>query len=118
MGQKIYNFLNKKWFFYKVYNEFINQFFLKFGYYSTSKGVARGFIEMVGPFGLSKTVMKKSSLLSNLQTGSFYDYALWMFLGLLRIILVVEFWELVTYSIDPSLFIIFFILILFLFKKK
>jgi len=118
VGRKIYNFLNKKWFFDKFYNEFINQFFLKFGYYSTYKAVDRGFIEMVGPFGLSKTVMKKSSLLSNLQTGSFYDYALWMFLGLLGLILVVEFWELAIYSIDPSLFIIFFILVLFLFKKK
>ena len=118
MGRKIYNFLNKKWFFDKVYNEFINQSFLKFGYYSTYKAVDRGFIEMIGPFGLSKAVMKKSSLLSSLQTGSFYDYALWMFLGLLGVILVIEFWELFIYFIDPSLFIIFSILVLFLFKKK
>jgi NADH-ubiquinone oxidoreductase chain 5 len=118
VGRKIYNFLNKKWFFDKVYNEFINQSFLKFGYYSTYKAVDRGFIEMIGPFGLSKAVMKKSSLLSSLQTGSFYDYALWMFLGLLGVILVIEFWELFIYFIDPSLFIIFSILVLFLFKKK
>jgi len=75
-------------------------------------------MEMVGPFRLSKTVMKKLSLLINLQTGSFYDYALWMFLGLLGVTLVVKFWELFTYLIDPSLFTVFFITILFLFKKK
>jgi len=118
IGRKLYNFLNKKWFFDKVYNEFINQSLLKFGYHLSYKAVDRGFIEMIGPFGLSKTVMKKSRLLSNLQTGSFYDYALWMFLGLLGVILVVEFWELFTFFIDPSLFIIFFIMVLFSFRNK
>ena len=117
-GRKFYNFLNKKWFFDKVYNEFINQSFLKFGYFLSYKAVDRGFIEMIGPFGLSRTVMKKSSLLSNLQTGSFYDYALWMFLGLVGVILAVEFWELFTFFLDPSLFIIFFIIVLFSFRNK
>jgi NADH-ubiquinone oxidoreductase chain 5 len=117
-GRKIYNFLNKKWFFDKFYNEFINQFFLNFGYHLSYKAVDRGFIEMVGPFGLSKTVMKKSKLMSNLQTGSFYDYALWMFLGLLGIIFCVEFFDLFVYFIDPSLFIIFFIMVLFSFRNK
>jgi NADH-ubiquinone oxidoreductase chain 5 len=118
IGRKLYNFLSKKWFFDKVYNEFINQSLLKFGYHLSYKAVDRGFIEMIGPFGLSKTVMKKSSLLSSLQTGSFYDYALWMFLGLLGLILIVEFWELSIHFIDPSLFIIFFIMVLFSFRKK
>jgi NADH-ubiquinone oxidoreductase chain 5 len=118
LGKKIYNFLNKKWFFDKVYNEFINQSVLNFGYHLSYKSIDRGFIEMVGPFGLSKTVMKKSNVLSSLQTGSFYDYALWMFLGLLGIIFVTEFWELFVYFVDPSLILIFFITILFSLKSK
>jgi NADH-ubiquinone oxidoreductase chain 5 len=28
LGKKIYNFLNRKWFFDKIYNEFLGQFFL------------------------------------------------------------------------------------------
>jgi NADH-ubiquinone oxidoreductase chain 5 len=32
LGQKIYNFLNRKWFFDKVYNEYLGQFFFKIGY--------------------------------------------------------------------------------------
>jgi len=87
IGRKLYNFLNKKWFFDKVYNEYLNQVFLKFGYHVSYKTIDRGFIEMVGPFGLSKTVFKKSQSLSNLQTGSVYDYALWMFVGVLVLIL-------------------------------
>ena len=117
IGRKLYNFLNKKWFFDKVYNEYLNQVFLKFGYHVSYKTIDRGFIEMVGPFGLSKTVLKKSQSLSNLQTGSVYDYALWMFVGVLTLIVGFHVWESVLFQIDPSLLFIFFITILFSVKK-
>ena len=113
IGRKIYTFLNRKWFFDKFYNEFINQVGLNFGYHISYKTIDRGIIEMVGPFGLSKTVLSKSNLLSKAQTGSVYDYALAMFLGLLTALIFVEFWELILYCVDPSLFIIFFITIFF-----
>lgn len=32
IGKKIYYFFNRKWFFDKVYNEYLSQFFFKFGY--------------------------------------------------------------------------------------
>jgi len=117
IGRKLYNFLNKKWFFDKVYNEYLNQVVLKFGYHVSYKTIDRGFIEMVGPFGLSKTVLKKSQSLSNLQTGSVYDYALWMFVGVLVLIVGFHVWESVLFQIDPSLLFIFFITILFSVKK-
>ena len=116
IGKKMYNFLNKKWFFDKFYNEFINQFFLNFGYFVSYKSIDRGLIEMVGPFGLSKTVLRNSKTMSNLQTGNFYDYALWMFLGLLFMLILVEFWELMMIIVDPSLVAIFFIATLFSIK--
>mgnify|MGYP000952865794 CR=1 FL=1 len=116
IGKKMYNFLNKKWFFDKFYNEFINQFFLNFGYFVSYKSIDRGLIEMVGPFGLSKTVLRNSKTMSNLQTGNFYDYALWMFLGLLSMLILVEFWELMMIIVDPSLVAIFFIATLFSIK--
>lgn len=118
IGRKLYNFLNKKWFFDKFYNEFINQKFLDFGYHVSYKAIDRGFIEMVGPYGLSKTVLSKSRVLSNLQTGSVYDYALWMFVGLLSMIILIEFWGLITFLIDPSLILMFFITILFCVKSR
>ena len=54
--------------------------------------------------------------MSNLQTGNFYDYALWMFLGLLSMLILVEFWELMMIIVDPSLVAIFFIATLFSIK--
>jgi NADH-ubiquinone oxidoreductase chain 5 len=117
IGRKLYNFLNRKWFFDKFYNEYVNQIFLNFGYHVSYKTIDRGFIEMVGPFGLSQTVLKKSHLLSNLQTGSVYDYALWMFVGLLSAVIGVEFWGLITFCVDPSLIIVFASTVLFCVKR-
>ena len=117
IGRKLYNFLNRKWFFDKFYNEYVNQIFLNFGYHVSYKTIDRGFIEMVGPFGLSQTVLKKSDLLSNLQTGSVYDYALWMFVGLLSAVIGVEFWGLITFCVDPSLIIVFASTVLFCVKR-
>ena len=57
MGRKIYNFLNRKWFFDKVYNEFISQTALSFGYFIIYKTIDRGIIEMLGHLGLSKKVL-------------------------------------------------------------
>ena len=45
-GKKIYNFLNKKWFFDKVYNEYIGQFFFKFSYNVSYKIIDRGIFEI------------------------------------------------------------------------
>lgn len=118
IGRKLYTFFNKKWFYDKIYNEYLNQIFLNFGYKTSYKTIDRGLIEMIGPFGLSKTVLKKSQLLSNLQTGSVYDYALWMFLGLTVILVGFDFWELILFSLDPSLFFIFCIIILFSVTKR
>jgi NADH-ubiquinone oxidoreductase chain 5 len=117
LGRRFYNFLNKKWLFDKFYNEFTNQFLLNFGYHLSYKAIDRGIIEMFGPFGLSKTILAKSQKLSNLQTGSIYDYALWMFLGLLGVILIFEFGDFLLSRIDPSLTFIFFISLLSFHKK-
>ena len=91
---------------------------MNFGYKTSYKTIDRGFIEMIGPFGLSKTVLKKSQLLSTLQTGSVYDYALWMFLALTVILVGFDVWESILFSLDPSLFFIFCITILLSVTKK
>jgi len=113
MGRKIYNFLNIKWFFDKVYNEFISQTALSFGYFISYKTIDRGIIEMLGPWGLSKTVLSQTSILSRLQTGLVFDYSLWMFFGVLLMILFVVGWEFLIFLLDPSLIFIFIVTIMF-----
>ena len=38
VGKIVYYFLNRKWFFDKIYNEYLGQFFFKFGYSISYKG--------------------------------------------------------------------------------
>jgi len=76
LGRKLYKFLNKKWFFDKIYNEYINQILLNFSYFITYKIIDRGLIEMIGPYGLSKTVYDNSIILRKYQSGLTFQYIL------------------------------------------
>jgi NADH-ubiquinone oxidoreductase chain 5 len=67
IGKKIYNFLNKKWFFDKIYNEYLVQNVLNISYRISYKIIDRGIIEIFGPLGLTKIVSKKAVFLSKLQ---------------------------------------------------
>jgi len=80
-GKKLYTFLNRKWFFDKVYNEYIVQKMLFFGYHISYKTIDRGIIEIFGPMGLSAAVTKQANLMRELQTGYIYHYAFFIFLG-------------------------------------
>ena len=80
-GKKLYTFLNRKWFFDKVYNEYVTQNMLSFGYHVSYKIIDRGIIEIFGPMGLSTAVTKQANLMRELQTGYIYHYAFFIFLG-------------------------------------
>ena len=86
LGKKIYNFFNKKWFFDKVYNEYIGQYFFTISYTVTYKTIDRGIIEIFGPMGMSSIISKKALLLSKLQTGYLYHYTFLMLVGLATIL--------------------------------
>jgi NADH-ubiquinone oxidoreductase chain 5 len=113
-GKKIYNFLNKKWFFDKVYNEYIGQFLFKFGYNVSYKIIDRGVFEIFGPMGLSSSILKKSSLISNLQTGYLYHITLTMLIGITFFLGFRQFWTLFGDLFDFRLSIIIFLLSFFL----
>lgn len=89
-GRKFYNFLNKKWFFDKVYNEFATQSALSFGYHISYKVIDRGIIELLGPMGLSNLVSKKAKSLHKLQTGFIYHYAFLMLMGVTFLIGLIQ----------------------------
>ena len=82
MGKKFYNFLNRKWFFDKVYNEYLGQFFFKFSYSCSYKFVDRGIFEILGPTGLSSSAVFIGSSLHRLQTGSIYHLTLTILIGI------------------------------------
>ena len=81
LGKKFYNFLNKKWFFDKFYNESFGQFFFKFGYSVSYKIIDKGVIEFIGPSGMSKIISVLSYNISKFQSGYLYNYTFLILLG-------------------------------------
>jgi NADH-ubiquinone oxidoreductase chain 5 len=90
-GKKLYSFFNKKWFFDKIYNEYISQFFFTISYTITYKTIDRGIIEIFGPMGLSSFITKKASYLSKLQTGYLYHYTFVMLTSITLILGIRQF---------------------------
>ena len=83
----VVNFLGERWYFDKVYNNFIAKPLLNFGYYVSLNTLDKGAIEIVGPYGASYIVPKISKQFSSLQSGYIYDYASKVLLGLVLVTL-------------------------------
>jgi NADH-ubiquinone oxidoreductase chain 5 len=114
IGKKIYNFLNRKWFFDKIYNEFLSQFFFKFGFSISYKFIDRGVFEILGPTGLSGVALKVGSSIHKIQTGFIYHYTLLILMGITFLFGVRQLWVFFGYFIDYRLIIIVFVLLFFL----
>jgi NADH-ubiquinone oxidoreductase chain 5 len=69
----MHTFFNRKWFWDKVYNDFISQSAMDFGYRVTYKIVDRGVLEHAGPYGATMIVTDLSNQKS-IQTGVISDY--------------------------------------------
>jgi proton-translocating NADH-quinone oxidoreductase chain L len=89
LGRRLYTFLNRKWFFDKVYHEFISQSALSLGYHTTYKAIDRGIIEILGPYGISNSVQSQSKKMAEVQTGYLYHYAFVMLVGVTVLITMI-----------------------------
>ena len=106
LGRKIYTFLNKKWFFDKIYNECVGQFFFKFGYSMSYKYIDRAAFEIVGPTGLSSVALRVASNLHRSQTGSLYHYTLTILTTITLLLCVKQIWSIFEYTIDYRGFVL------------
>jgi len=104
--KKIYAFLNKKWYFDRIYNENLSQNFLNFSYLFTYKNIDRGILETVGPHGIVNTSQKVIKDMIPIQSGYITHY-LFMFLVSFFIIFYIYFF---FFSICSLLLILFFII--------
>ena len=99
LGRKIYTFLNGKYFFDVVYNNYIVSVGLQLGY-TISKVLDRGVIELLGPHGLSTIFNNTGNNISKLDTGVITTYSLYITLSLLSLLFLVF----APVLIDTSLF--------------
>jgi NADH-ubiquinone oxidoreductase chain 5 len=88
IGNSIYTFLNGKYFFDSMYNQYFITNGFKLGY-TISKEIDRGAIEFLGPFGLSNYFNNTGKNLANLDTGIITTYSLYITLGLLALLFLV-----------------------------
>ena len=122
VGKKLYNFLNKKWFFDKVYNEQLGQFFFNFGYATSYKIIDRGIFEILGPYGIATVLSKLSSTISKLQTGYIYHYTFLFLTGITVLLGVYQLFAIITcgYTVvfDFIKLLVLFIIAFNVFNKK
>ena len=78
----LYIFLNRRWLFDKVYNDWIGKPGLSFGYNVSFKSIDKGVLEILGPFGITAGVQKLVAQTREVQSGLIYHYAFVMLLGL------------------------------------
>ena len=57
----------------------------------TTKVLDKGSIELLGPYGLEKGLIKLSKIISNLNTGVITSYALYILIGFIFYILIPSF---------------------------
>ena len=74
--------VNKKWYMDILHNRIIVNTLLNFGYLISFKVLDRGFIELLGPYGISKVTSDYSKKLILFQTGQITHYLFFMILGL------------------------------------
>jgi len=117
-NKTIYTFLNRKWFFDKLYNELVVQFFFKFSYSVSYKLIDRGIIEIFGPLGLSTLVTKKAYYYYKMQTGYLYHYTFVMLVGSTFLLGTRQLWLIFGLFMDFRLFIIVYITIFFYLNSK
>ena len=88
IGRKFYSFLNSKYYFDVIYNNYIIGFGMNIGY-TISKVLDRGVIELVGPYGIANTFVNIGTGVSKLDTGIITTYGLYIILSLLSLVYVI-----------------------------
>ena len=87
LGYNTFSFFNQRFMIELFYNIYITRFILNLGG-QTTKVLDKGSVELLGPYGLEKGLLKLSKGLSSLNTGIITSYALYILVGLIIYILV------------------------------
>jgi NADH-ubiquinone oxidoreductase chain 5 len=90
---KFYNFLNRRWYFDRIYNQFISQSVLTLSYSFFYKEIDRGLIEQFGPFGLINILKYQFTNIKEVQSGSLFNYLFIFFLYCLIFVLFIVYFS-------------------------
>ena len=82
--------VSKKWYMDILHNKLVVSTVLNFGYLVSFKVLDRGFIELMGPYGISRLIYKAGKDLLTLQSGQITHYLFFMILGLCCFFLIIN----------------------------
>jgi NADH-ubiquinone oxidoreductase chain 5 len=105
------NFLNKKWYFDRVYNQFLVEKVLHSGYHYFYKTIDRGLIEKLGPIGIYNVIYSTLDSIKNYQNGFILNYLRYFFIAIVISLVAV-------YYGSFNIFLLAFIYLLFFFKEN
>jgi NADH-ubiquinone oxidoreductase chain 5 len=109
LGYYIFGFFNQRFLIEFFYNNLLINSVLALGGHTT-KILDKGSIEIIGPLGLEKVLVKCSKILHSLSTGVVTSYGLYMVLGLVGYLISFHF----VLNIKIILYIIFVLAIIFM----
>ena len=87
VGYNVFSFFNQRFLIELFYNNYITNFILKLGG-QTTKVIDKGSVELLGPFGLEKSLLSLSKSISSLDTGVITSYALYILIALIFYVLI------------------------------
>nr|YP_010632433.1 NADH dehydrogenase subunit 5 [Stereocaulon pileatum]WBP63151.1 NADH dehydrogenase subunit 5 [Stereocaulon pileatum] len=87
LGYNTFSLFNQRFLIELFYNKYITRSILNLGG-QTTKVLDKGSVELLGPYGLEKGLLKLSKGLSSLDTGVITSYALYILIGLILYILM------------------------------
>lgn len=87
LGYNFFGFFNQRFFIEMFYNKYVTNFILNTGGITT-KLLDKGSVEMIGPFGLEKGLIKLSLNIASLSTGIVTNYALYVLIGFVSYLLI------------------------------
>jgi NADH-ubiquinone oxidoreductase chain 5 len=109
LGYNIFGFFNQRFLVELFYNKYITNLVLNLGG-QTTKVIDKGSVELIGPYGLEKALIKLSKNISSLSTSIVTSYALYILLGLISYLAFYFLNALILYLV---LLIILMVLMLF-----
>ena len=112
LGRSIYTFLNRKWFFDKVYNEWISAPVLRLSYVHTYQNRDRGLLEFFGPQGIATEIYGRSRSFAIPSLGFVFRRFFILLSSLTLLILLFSVWGTLSLFIAPQVIVL---LLLFFF---
>lgn len=112
IGYNIYGFLNQRFMVDHYYNKYITEGILTLGG-QTTVIMDKGSVERFGPFGLENFLSKLSNNIDSLSTGIVTTYALYILIGLISYISILNF-----ASFNNTLFILILIILFITIKNN